>query len=85
MFYLCNLENFNVCFFNVCFFSVILNIFRVGDYVSKSVSDDYGGCYMDMSNGIEDIFEIGDNELFIFVVVMNEFYFILGIMMFGCI
>lgn len=47
----------------------------------RSVNEDIGW-YMNMSNGIEGIFEMEEIELFIFVV-MNEYYLIL--MMFGCI
>lgn len=57
-----------------------MNIFRVGEFV-RSVNEDIGW-YMNMSNGIEGIFEMEEIELFIFVV-MNEYYLIL--MMFGCI
>ena len=48
-------ENFNARFPNARFPSAISNIFRAGDYASKSVSDDHGGRHMDMSNGIEDV------------------------------
>lgn len=79
-----NPENFNARFPNARFPSTISNIFRAGDYASKSVSDDHGGRHMDMSNGIEDISDIGENELPISVAAMNEPYLTSGTTTLGC-
>ena len=71
-----NPENFNPRFPNARFHNGISNIFRAGDFASRSVSED-GGRHMNMTNGIEGISEMDENELPI-SATMNEHYLTSG-------